>query len=362
MLDFVCSENREYQGKILTEMVDIPDCHSVKLNVIFFYKSNWQNELVRLARRNKFMCALMENVNAVGIEGPNMRWPGQRPGAPVYLHAVQADQVGLSFVDREGGGNLNAGGTGGVTSGMKHFPAMATVGENGGQGPSNPLNATTTTFPHSILRNPSITSSHTHPHLAHIDTTCSTSGTTIINSPLQNRKIDFSLGVCSSSTFLTDDSFEIFEDRKRQRNPGMLSPAALDRVREEAEEGGDHDKDPPQSPHHAISTGVDVTHTTASTSPGGSMGRRTGSVLHRWGSRASRSRRGSTGSAESQHVFGVGVGVGSSSGGGGGDARGNRFFGRQVRGEVVHGCEGGCGGGDNLETLPDLESGRELQQ
>lgn len=302
------------------------------------------------------MCALMENVNAVGIESPNMRWPGQRPGAPVYLHAVQADQVGLSVVDRKSDEGLNTGSTGGVTSGMKHFPAMAAVGENEDRSPSNPSNATTTTFPHSILRNPSITSSHTRLHPAHLDTTCSTSSTATINSPLQSRKIDFSLGVCSSSASLADDSFEIFEDRKRQKNPGMLSPGALDRVREEVEEGSDHDKDPSQYPHLAISTGVDALHATTPTSSGGSVGRKAGSVLHRWGSRASRTRRGSTGSTDSQHV--PGIGAGSSSGGGSG-ARGNRFFGKQVREEVVYGGVSRDGGGnDTLEALSDLESGR----
>lgn len=360
MLDFVCSENREYQGKILTELVDIPDCHSVKLNVVFFYKSNWQNELVRLARRNKFMCALMENVNAVGIESPNMRWPGQRPGAPVYLHAVQADQVGLSVVDRRDGGDPNAGGTGGVTSVMQHFPAMATGGDSEGQGPSNPSNTTTAAFPHSILRNPSITPSHTRTRPAYHDTI---SSATTINSPLQSRKIDFSLGVCSTSNFLADDSFEIFEDRKRQKNPGMLSPAALDRVREEAEEG-DHDKNPSWSPHLAISTGVDVSRTTTPTSPGGGVSRRAGSVLHRWGSRASRTRRDSAGSADSQHVPGIGAGSSSNSGsggGGGGGASGNRFFGRLVPEEVAAGVirvGGGGSSGDNIEALPDLECGR----
>lgn len=41
MLEFVKAEKREYQSKILTEVRDIPDMHSVKLNVVFFYKSNW---------------------------------------------------------------------------------------------------------------------------------------------------------------------------------------------------------------------------------------------------------------------------------------------------------------------------------
>ncbi|RPB24767.1 hypothetical protein L211DRAFT_784272 [Terfezia boudieri ATCC MYA-4762] len=257
MLDFVCSENREYQGKILTELVDIPDMHSVKLNVVFFYKSNWQNELVRLSRRNKFMCALMDNVNAVGIESPNMRWPGQKPSAPVYLQAMQEAQLGHSVVDR---GDLDSSGTGITTNSA-------------------------------------------------------------------DRRVDFSLGV--SSTYLTDDSIELFEDRKRQKNPGMLSPAALDRVREEIEE----DLDQPQHSHHdhlaiGLSSGVDVSPNPPSSLAGTSVR----SALCRWGSKA---RHGSVVSLDS----------------GGTNARGNRFFGRQTREEVV---------GQNLGRENDLESGREV--
>lgn len=85
MLQFVCTEEREYQPKILTELRDIPDMHAVRVNVVFFYKSNWQNELVRLCRRNKFMCTLMQNVAELGIESPNMRWPGQKQVAPVWI-------------------------------------------------------------------------------------------------------------------------------------------------------------------------------------------------------------------------------------------------------------------------------------
>ncbi|KAF8455654.1 Mechanosensitive ion channel-domain-containing protein [Terfezia claveryi] len=310
MLDFVCSENREYQGKILTELVDIPDMHSVKLNVVFFYKSNWQNELVRLSRRNKFMCALMDNVNAVGIESPNMRWPGQKPSAPVYLQAMQEAQLGHSVVDR---GDLDPSGTDGVTAGgMKHFPSMVASDTApppaSSQGPA-------TSIPHGILRKPSHSSSsaiyHQHP--------------AVTNSA--DRRVDFSLGV--SSTYLTDDSIELFEDRKRQKNPGMLSPAALDRVREEIEE----DLDQPQHSHRdhlaiGLSSGVDVSPNPPSSLAGASVR----SALCRWGSKA---RRGSVVSLDS----------------GGTSARGNRFFGRQTREEVV---------GQNLDRENDLESGREV--
>lgn len=55
------------------------------MNVVFFYKSNWQNELVRLQRRNKFICALMVTMSELGIEGPRMRFPGQKESFPVYL-------------------------------------------------------------------------------------------------------------------------------------------------------------------------------------------------------------------------------------------------------------------------------------
>jgi len=101
MLEFVKSEKREYQGKIITELKDIPNMHAVNINVVFFYKSNWQNELVRLQRRNKFMCALMCNVAELDIESPNMRWPGQKASMPMYLQSVQADQLQQSVLDRD---------------------------------------------------------------------------------------------------------------------------------------------------------------------------------------------------------------------------------------------------------------------
>jgi hypothetical protein len=60
----------------------------MNMNVVFFYKSNWQNEGLRLARRNKFICAMMVSMQELGIEGPYMRFPGLKQSFPMYLQNV----------------------------------------------------------------------------------------------------------------------------------------------------------------------------------------------------------------------------------------------------------------------------------
>ena len=87
LLEFVRSEKREYQDKILTELRDVTEVYSLTLNVVFFYKSNWQNELLRLQRRNKFICVMMMTMKELGIEGPLRNHAGYRPEAPYYVHA-----------------------------------------------------------------------------------------------------------------------------------------------------------------------------------------------------------------------------------------------------------------------------------
>lgn len=85
LTEFVKEEKREYQSNILTEIKDVKEAHSILVNIVFFYKSNWQNEGLRLQRRNKFICALMIAMQDIGIEGPRMRLPGQKEGQPVYV-------------------------------------------------------------------------------------------------------------------------------------------------------------------------------------------------------------------------------------------------------------------------------------
>ena len=99
LLDFVKVEKREYQSNILTEIREVVEAHSVNLNVVFFYKSNWQNEGLRLQRRNKFICALMISMQEIGIEGPRMRIPGQKEESPFYVQYPVARQTdGMSSI------------------------------------------------------------------------------------------------------------------------------------------------------------------------------------------------------------------------------------------------------------------------
>jgi small-conductance mechanosensitive channel len=93
LLEFVRAEKREYQSNILTELREVSEVHSLTLNVVFFYKSNWQNELLRLQRRNKFICALMISMQESGIEGPRMRFPGQKESFPVYMQNLPHQQT-----------------------------------------------------------------------------------------------------------------------------------------------------------------------------------------------------------------------------------------------------------------------------
>ena len=86
LTEFVLAEKREYQGKILTELRDVFEVYSMTLNVVFFYKSNWQNELLRLQRRNKFICAMMVAMQNLGIEGPRRNQAGWREDVPMYLN------------------------------------------------------------------------------------------------------------------------------------------------------------------------------------------------------------------------------------------------------------------------------------
>lgn len=89
LLEYVKAEKREYQPNILTEIRDIVEAYSVNLNVVFFYKSNWQNELLRLQRRNKFICAMMVSMQEIGIEGPRRRIPGANEDTPFYYHQTE---------------------------------------------------------------------------------------------------------------------------------------------------------------------------------------------------------------------------------------------------------------------------------
>ncbi|KAJ5818902.1 hypothetical protein N7474_004493 [Penicillium riverlandense] len=85
LLEFVRSEKRDFQSNIITELREVTENFSVTLNVVFFYKSNWQNEGLRLQRRNKFICMLMIALQEIGIEGPRMNLQGAQYDIPFHV-------------------------------------------------------------------------------------------------------------------------------------------------------------------------------------------------------------------------------------------------------------------------------------
>ena len=134
------------------------------------------------------MCALMVSVADVGIESPNMRWPGQKQTSPVFLQSVNMDQIQQSILDREGGPS----GQGGE---YKTFTPSAE--------------------PHGILRSES---------RAGLGRSTSRSST---------KKVDFSLGVKDIAS--GDDSGDVFEDNNRN-TPSIQLMRVLEEEEQEQEQ------------------------------------------------------------------------------------------------------------------------------
>lgn len=89
MTDFVCEYKRDYSPRIITEVCTIDEVYSVTLNFVFFHKSNFQNELLRLQRHNRFAGELMRQMALLGIEGPRKQQPGGTKELPFYWSNVQ---------------------------------------------------------------------------------------------------------------------------------------------------------------------------------------------------------------------------------------------------------------------------------
>lgn len=102
-------------------MRTIDEVYSVTLNVIFFHKSNFQNELLRLQRHNKFAEHLMATMSELGIEGPRKHQPGGAENFPFYYMPVNPP----SYTD----GQQQPGAAGGpFPSGVARAPSTSTGG------------------------------------------------------------------------------------------------------------------------------------------------------------------------------------------------------------------------------------------
>ncbi|KAL9085779.1 MAG: hypothetical protein Q9165_007411 [Trypethelium subeluteriae] len=222
LLEFVKSEKREFQSNILTELRDITEVHSLELNVIFFYKSNWQNEGLRLARRNKFICALMVTMQDLHIEGPRMRYPGQKESFPVYLQNVPHIS---SAHGTHGGHPDNPNGT--PIEEPPNEP-LATLYEK----PTSPSSSFPTGRPHSNTDATTASSdsrfpTSTHPSiLRHHNSTITSTRPRGESLSQMNRRVDFSLGMKDiASGDMAGDVYEARTPRFRLPTPSSSSSA-----------------------------------------------------------------------------------------------------------------------------------------
>ena len=212
LLEYVKAEKREYQPNILTEIRDIVEAYSVNLNVIFFYKSNWQNELLRLQRRNKFICAMMVSMQEIGIEGPRRRMPGSKEDTPFYYQHA-GSRIAEGFEGPGHDRNTDDKKSPGARSGsLAHEPPFVSNAADGSGMDRN----------RSILRDPSRTSRSRGESVS-----------------AMSKRVDFSLGLKDVSS--ADIMGDLDENRGQARVPGIKTGSASrsrnsrDRIVEEDE-------------------------------------------------------------------------------------------------------------------------------
>ncbi|GAP90568.1 putative mechanosensitive ion channel family protein [Rosellinia necatrix] len=84
MTEYVLANKRDYNNKIVTELVSFEQACSMTVNFICFHKSSFQNELLRLTRHNKFAIELMNQMVALGIEQPRKQFQVSGRDFPIY--------------------------------------------------------------------------------------------------------------------------------------------------------------------------------------------------------------------------------------------------------------------------------------
>ena len=218
LVEFVRSERREFQSNILTEMRQVTDNFSITLNVVFFYKSNWQNEGLRLQRRNKFICMLMIALQEIGIEGSRMNLQGAHVDFPVHVnyHGAIPTQPPPSYNDNHPDSNRSNTPSGlGAAPGTPDQPTSSAGGGVGSSATRHP----------SILRKGMTTAAAR----ARGDSVAS------------RKHVDFSLGMNEMAT--GDIMGDVFEDRTARFDVDLVKEAnretqerRVQQIQEEEEE------------------------------------------------------------------------------------------------------------------------------
>ncbi|CAP73516.1 uncharacterized protein PODANS_2_8870 [Podospora anserina S mat+] len=88
MLEFCLQNKRDYAPRIISEVQTIDEVASITMNIIFFHKSNYQNELLRLTRHNRFAVELMRQMHDMGLETPRLVAPGGGRDMPMYWASI----------------------------------------------------------------------------------------------------------------------------------------------------------------------------------------------------------------------------------------------------------------------------------
>ncbi|KAL2312630.1 Mechanosensitive ion channel protein Msy1 [Schizosaccharomyces pombe] len=104
IIDFLKEEKRDYKPDLLTEVTDLPDLYSMSLCVVFFHKYNFQDEVLRMRRRNMFMCALMTYMQELDIVSPIFNSPGKSKDSPMYVNFNNGSMEGVKLSGGNGGG------------------------------------------------------------------------------------------------------------------------------------------------------------------------------------------------------------------------------------------------------------------
>ncbi|RMZ79307.1 hypothetical protein DV737_g3433, partial [Chaetothyriales sp. CBS 132003] len=94
MARFVKDNPRDFQPGIDLELTDIAEMNKLVLKVEIKHKSNWANEAVRAARRNKFMCALVLALRQIPLYGPSAGGaPAGDKANPTYSVAISHSEA-----------------------------------------------------------------------------------------------------------------------------------------------------------------------------------------------------------------------------------------------------------------------------
>lgn len=109
MVVFCLENKRDYQPRVLTEVTNVNNVQSFSMNFIFFHKSNWQNELLRLTRHNKFVAQLMAEIRNLGFTGPWQVAPGASRETPLYWSGLSGPPAYDAENSNNDGGNGGPG-------------------------------------------------------------------------------------------------------------------------------------------------------------------------------------------------------------------------------------------------------------